>query len=156
MGLSLKKEEMIQYLENIKAPGENFSCMLWGTVIAKLSSFHDHSAASIIMAFTLAPGVGGFLNNAFCYIGVTEQKIYVVALDSYNTSKIVGTFAVPFANITSFKGGKAFGSYTVTLECGERISLTVKSTSVGTNIKDQKERMAEFVTAMEALGSRFR
>ena len=151
MGLSLKKEEMIKYLEELKAPEETFRCMLWGTVYAKLSSFHDHSVASLIMAFTPAPGVGGFLNNAFCYIGVTDQKIYVAALDSYNTSKIVGTFALPFANITSLKVSKAFGSYIVDIECGEYVGLTVKSTSIGTNIKDQKERMGEFVAAIETL-----
>jgi len=154
MGLSLKKEEMVQFLENVKAPGETFSSMLWGTVIANLTSFQNRSAVSIIMAFTPAPGVGGSLNNAFCYIGLTERSLYVVAVDAYNTSKITGTFALPLVNISSLKVRKtAFGaSHTIDVEYGgEFISLTVKSTSVGTNIKDQKERMAAFLTAMEAL-----
>jgi len=39
----------------------------------------------------------------------------------------------------------------VEVECGERIELTVKRTWFGTNIKDQKVRMAEFLEAIDAL-----
>ena len=153
MSLSLKKEKMIEYLESAKVQGENFRCMLWGTVFANISSFQNRSAVSIAMSFTLVPGVAGSLNNAFCYIGLTEQSLYVIALDTYNTSKITGTFALPFANITSVKVRKALigGSHTIDIECGEFISLTVKSTSLGTNIKDQKERMEEFLKVMKVL-----
>jgi hypothetical protein len=58
---------------------------------------------------------------------------------------------MPFANITSLTMRKGLGSHTIEVECGENeyVSLTVKSTSIGTNIKDQKERMAGFITAME-------
>ena len=77
----------------------------------------------------------------------------MIALDAYDTSRITGTFALPFANITSLTVRKALlgGSRKVEIECGEFISLTVKGISLGTDIKDQKERMAEFLTAIEAL-----
>ena len=44
-----------------------------------------------------------------------------------------------------------FGSRTMHITgCGGGYAiLTVKGTSIGTNIKDQKERMAEFWAAME-------
>ena len=155
MSLSLKKEKMVEYLEDAKVQGENYKCMLWGTIYAKFSSFQNRSAASIAMAFTPAPGVAGSLNNAFCYIGLTEKSLYVIALDAYNTSRITGTFALPFENITSLKMRKALlgSSHRVEIECGEFVILTVKRTSLGTNIKDQKERMEEFLTALEALKS---
>jgi len=73
MSLSLKKEKMIAYLEGAKAQDEEFKCMLWGTVYAQTSNFENRSAMSIAMAFTPAPGVSGSLNNAFCYIGMTEK-----------------------------------------------------------------------------------
>ena len=157
MGLSLKKEEMIRYLEDAKAQGEYFKCMLWGTVYAKFSSFQNRSAATWIMAFSAAPGVAGSLNNCFCYIGLTDQSIYVIALDAYNTSKIIGTFALPFANFTSLKIHKTFlgASHRVEIDCGERIWLTVKSPSIGTNIKDQKAQMEEFLASIAVLKSGF-
>ena len=153
MGISLKKEEMIEYLERMKVQGENFRCMLWGTVYAKPSSFSNHSKFTVGMADpdSALPGLVGSLNNAFCYIGITEKSLYVVAVDTYDTSRITGTFALPFANITSLNTRKNLGSSTVEIESGDFVSLTVKSTSIGTNIKDQKERMAEFLAAMELL-----
>lgn len=155
MGLSLKKEEMIQFLEELKTPGENFNCMLWGTVIGDMSSFQGQSTATRFIAEFGGVGVTGSLNNAFCYIGLTEQGLYVIALDAYNTSKIIGTFAFPFVNITSLNVRKGLGSYTVDVVYGGSISLTVKGTSIGTNIKDQKEQMAAFLAAIESLKGSF-
>ena len=153
MGLSLKLEEMIDYLEDAKAPGETFSCMLWGTVYADISNFQDHSAASIAVASTLQAGVAGSLNNAFCYIGLTDKSIYVIGLDAYNTSRITASFALPLANITLLNIRKAplGASHTIEIESGEYVSLTVKGTSIGTNIKDQKDRMNAFLASMETL-----
>jgi len=152
MGLSLKAAEMNQFLESIKVPGENFKCMLWGTVTSTdLHSFQNRSAASAIMFFAGVPGAAGSLSNCFCYIGVTEYSLYVVALDAYNTSKIVGSFNLPYAHITSLKVFKtAFGaSHSIDIECGGFVNLTVKSTSIGTDIKDQKQRMELFLATME-------
>ena len=153
MSLSLKKEKMVEFLEGAKAQGENFKCMLWGTVYADLPIIENRSAMSIAMLFTLAPGVSGTVNNAFCYIGLTEKSLYVIALDTYDTSRVIGTFTLPFENMTSIKIRKALigGSHTVEVECGSFISLTVKSISLGTNIKDQKIRMEGFLAEMEAL-----
>jgi hypothetical protein len=154
MGLSLKKEEMISFLENVKIPGETFRHMLWGTATSTdLMSFQNRSAASIIIFFTASAGVSGSLIQAFCYIGMTDTSLYVVALDAYNTSQIVGTFTLPYANITSLKIRKtALGaSHTIEIdiEGGGFISLVVKGISIGTDIKDQKERMAGFLAAIE-------
>ena len=156
MGLSLKKEEMVQFLESAKSQDERFKHMLWGTVIAKLPSIQNRSAASQVMLFfSHVPGVAGTPDNAFCYIGITEKSLYVIALDTYDTSKIIGTFILPFVEITSLAVWKAmFGaSHTVEIECGEHghISLTVKNTSIGTDIKDQKERVEAFLAEIGAL-----
>ena len=156
MGLSLKKEKMIEYLERAKMQGESFRCMLWGTVFADLPILKNRSAVSVAMLFTLAPGVSGTLNNAFCYIGLTEKCLYVIALDAYNTSNIIGTFSVPFTHITSINLRKTSlgASHTVEVEYGGFISLTVKGISLGTNISDQKERMKVFLAAIEDLQKR--
>ena len=157
MGISLKKDEMVEFLEVLKTPDENFTIMLWGTVYAKASKFQDRSAASEYMIDEGGVGVTGSLNNAFCYIGLTDRGLYVVALDSYNTSKIIGTIKVPFEQITALNVLKApFGaSYTAEVHfAGDFIGVTVKSTSVGTNIKDQKERMNTFLSQIAALQGR--
>ena len=152
MGLSLKKDEMIKFLQEIKADGETFSCMLWGVCYAKLPIFENRSTASIIMLFSLRPGVAGTIDNAFCYIGITQKSLYVIALDAYNTSKVISSFAVPFTSINSLKMKKGMtGSYTVDVESEGNIRLVVKSTSLGTDIKDQKERLTGFVVQIEAL-----
>jgi hypothetical protein len=153
MSLSLKKEKMAEFLESAKPQDENFKCMLWGTVIADLPIIQNRNAVSVIMQFTPAPGVSGWMNNAFCYIGLTEKSLYVAAVDSYNTSKVIGNFMLPLAHITSIKIRKALlgGSRTIELDCNGPISLTVKGTSLGTNIKDQKERMEYFLSEMETL-----
>ena len=155
MGLSLKKDEMIQYLEAAKAQDETFRCMLWGTVIADISKFQNRSAMSIAMFFTPVPGVAGSLNNAFCYIGLTEKCLYVISLDAYNTSRITGTFTLPFADITMLEVRKTMlgASHTVEIECGGFLSLTVKGVSLGTNIKDQKQRMADFLEMIQPLST---
>jgi hypothetical protein len=154
MGLSLKKEEMISFLEEVKTPGETFRHMLWGTATSEdLASFENRSITSVIMSFSSASGVSGSLIQAFCYIGLTDTSLYVVALDAYNTSKIVGTFTLPYGIITSLKVRKtAFGaSHTIDIdvEGGGFVSLVVKGVSIGTDIKDQKERMAGFLAAIE-------
>ena len=146
---------MIEYLEGAKAQGENFKCMLWGTVYANLPVIGNRSAASILMLFSPAPGVSGMINNAFCYIGLTERTLYVIALDAYDTSRILGTFALPLAGITSLKTRKTpLGPHVVVIECGEYVKLSIKNTSLGTNIKDQKERAEEFLAEMELLKER--
>ena len=153
MSLSLKKEKMIEYLNCAKAPDESFTCMLWGTVFADISRFQNRAVVSLVMAFTPTPGVAGSLDNAFCYIGLTEKTLYVIALDTYNTTKITGTFALPLVHITALtlRKGLLGVSYTVEIVCGEYISLTVKGLWLGTDIKDQKERMGTFVSRIEAL-----
>ena len=156
MGWSLKKEKMVEFLEAAKRQEEVFLCMLWGTVYAE-TRFENRSLASKVTAARGTPGVGGSPNGAFCYIGLTDQSLYVIALDFYNTSNIIGTFAFPLIHITSIaiRRGLFGWSYTVGVECGQRISLTIKGTSLGTNIKDQKERMRYFLASMESLKSRF-
>ena len=153
MGLSLKKEEMIEYLDDAKARDESFRCMLWGTVIANPSSYQNQGTVSKAMIRSSAPGIAGSRYQKFCYIGLTEKSLYVIAVDTYNTSKIIGTFAFPLAKITSLNTRKGLlgVSHTVAIECGEVVALTVKRTSLGTNIKDQKTRMEDFIAALETL-----
>ena len=129
--------------------------MLWGRVYAKFTKFHDRSAATLI--FILAPGVGGAINNAFCYIGTTATSFYIGAVDPYNTDKKIGEFTIPYSEITALKVYKSSlgGEHRVEIDCGERITLAVKSLSLGTNIKDQKERFTQFIADMNVLKTRF-
>jgi hypothetical protein len=157
VGLSLKKEEMAAFLEETKVPGECFRCMLWGTVRADPESFRNQSViSSLTDDDSSIPGVVGSEDSGFCYIGLTDQSLYVVAVNALNTSMITGRWVIPFVNITalSLHKGLLGNSYAIGIEYGERIDLTVKSVSIGTNIKDQKERMKFFVAAVESLKAR--
>jgi hypothetical protein len=152
MGLSLKKEDMVTFLEEIKEDDESFKCMLWATLYAKLPVFKGKSTVSKVMQFTLTPGVGGMINNSFCYAGITDKTLYVVAVDSYDTSRVIATFKLPFSDMEVFKINKGLmGVYKLTIDTGNQVILTLKSTSIGTNIKDQKERVVDFLAAVEPL-----
>ncbi|MCL1803071.1 MAG: hypothetical protein FWG30_05430 [Eubacteriaceae bacterium] len=155
MSLSLKKEKMIEYLQDAKKHDENFECMLWGTIYADNLSFKNRSAMSKGMVFTAAPGVSGSLNQAFCYIGMTEKSFYAIALDAYDTSKIIGTFYIPYTSISSLHVQKAIltNTHRVMIDFGDIVTLTVKGISLGTDINDQKERMADFLAAARVLQS---
>ena len=182
MNLSLKKENMTEYLEAVKAQGEFFICMLWGTVIPDLSNVENLSifstGADLIIPnsqnpsyFQFAPDVIEWFNNAmprakmkyirrinaypsFCYIGLSEKSLYVVAVDRSDTSRIIGTIALPLASITSLKIRKTIlGSIilNITGDSSGHAILTIKGTSTGTDIEDQRERMAAFLAAIDAL-----
>ena len=157
MGWSLKREKMTEFLENIKTPGENFRCMLWGTIYTNPLNFQNRSVASIAMSMTGTPGVVGSLSGGFCYIGLTDQSLYVVAVDSYNTSIVTGNFAIPFADMKFLKMRVALFGVSRTVEVTSDVlymSLTVKGVTLGTDIYDQKERMWEFWQTMESLRDR--
>ena len=152
MGLSLKKAEMIKFLEEAKQPDEEFSCMLWGTVMADLPLIEGRTFASTIMQFMPVGGVAAMPDNAFCYIGVTQKCLYTIAVDSYNTSKVLASFALPFDKMKSLtvRKSKLTGSYViVALSDDGYVNLTVKNISLGTDIKDQKQRVQQFIAEIE-------
>ena len=151
MGLSLKQQEMVEFLESAKQKNESFKVMLWGTIIADLPLLEDRTIASAIMVFMPVGGVAAMPNNAFCYIGISEKCLYAIALDAYNTSKIIGTFVLPFDQLTALNVRKTMlGSYVVEATCEDSfVSLTVKNTALGTNIKDQKQRVEIFMEEIQ-------
>ena len=153
MGLSLKQKEMVEFLEAAKQGNESFITMLWGTIIAELPLIEGRTAVSAIMQFMPVGGVAAMPNNAFCYIGVSDRSLYAIALDAYNTSKIIGTFVVPFNRMSALQVRKTMlGSYVVDAICEDgSVNLTVKNTSLGTDIKDQKQRVEAFITEIQRI-----
>lgn len=168
MSLSLKKEQMEVFLRQSAGEGAQFSCMLWGVIIASPAEYFEMgSTATLIASGLLVPGVAGSLSQAFCYIGCTSDCIYMVAVDTYRTENAVARFTIPFAQINAVKAKKSLlsGTYTVEIDSvmidpgeGEGpeelpawFMLQVKDTSMGTNIKDQKENKERFLGILEQI-----
>jgi len=132
---------MIEYLEAAKSKGVSFRCMLWGTVNANV-----YAIEGVMPPRNRMP---------FCYIGLTEKCLYLVTLGVFFTSKATWTFTFPFADITMLKVRKGpFGIwYTIKIKGGDDVPLwfSVKGISLGTDIKDQKERMSVFLAEIETL-----
>jgi len=138
---------MVEFLENIKTQGETFICMLWGTVYADASLYVKESK---LLSGTY--GVSGSPNERFCYIGLTDKSLYVVAVAPLDTTAIVGSFKFSFDELTRLIIRKGLlGTRTVEVAGNHNVKLTVKPISLGTDINDQKTRMVAFMAEIEKL-----
>jgi hypothetical protein len=158
MGLLLKREEMVRFLEGAKVnPQENFSCMLWGTVRGNAADFSapDESLMRDLTDLGSNLSIANDPNGGFCFIGLTESCLYVIVLDGYNSSHIIGTYKFPIAGITELKirtGISIGATKDLDIVCGGKyIMPNVRATSMGTTIKDQKQQMSVFLSAMGAI-----
>ena len=63
----------------------------------------------------------GALSNAYCYLGVTEQHLNMVIVNSVNVSKIENRLSLPLSSITKaeVKGGILPGRKVVMLHFGK-------------------------------------
>lgn len=168
MGLSLKTADMNAFLHQSAGEAADFSCMLWGVIMASPSAYllRNRTAEDIDRGFIL-PGDNEPLSNTFCFIGCTNDCLYMVALYSYNTSVPLARFAIPFDAIKKVSVRKAFitGTRTFEIDCtltdiGDEddpeeteypawFMVEVKNITLGTDIKDQRENADAFFRILE-------
>ena len=80
------KKDKNEMLEAILNENESYQCKLWAVIMAGADTY-----ALIGGLSTLTGGAAaalGALSNAYCYLGVTEQHLNMVIVNSVNVSKI--------------------------------------------------------------------
>ena len=96
------KNEMLGSILNEK---EEYLCKLRGVLMADSKTYAAIGGLSAIVGGGAA--ALGALSNAYCYIGVTEQHLNFVVVDSVNVRNIKNRISIPMECITKaeVKGG---------------------------------------------------
>ena len=97
----------------------------------------------------------GALSNVYCYLGVTEQHLNMVIVNSVNVSKIENRFSLPLSSITKaeVKGGLLPGRKVVMLHFGkEKMKISLMNNAIGSDIQRQKENVEMFCQIVSKLG----
>ena len=84
--LTMNEKDKNEMLEAILNENEAYQCKLWAVIMAGADTY-----ALIGGLSTLTGGAAaalGALSNAYCYLGVTEQHLNMVIVNSVNVSKI--------------------------------------------------------------------
>ena len=86
----------------------------------------------------------GALSNVYCYLGVTEQHLNMVIVNSVNVSKIENRLSLPLSSITKaeVKGGLLPGRKVVMLHFGkEKMKISLMNNAIGSDIQRQIEML---------------
>ena len=97
----------------------------------------------------------GALSNVYCYLGVTEQHLNMVIVNSVNVSKIENPLSLPLSSITKaeVKGGLLPGRKVVMLHFGkEKMKISLMNNAIGSDIQRQKENVEMFCQIVSKLG----
>ena len=96
--LTMNEKDKNEMLEAILNENEAYQCKLWAVIMAGADTY-----ALIGGLSTLTGGAAaalGALSNAYCYLGVTEQHLNMVIVNSVNVSKIENRLSLPLSSIT--------------------------------------------------------
>ena len=99
-----EKDENEMWDAILNEKGE-YLCKLWGVLMADSKTYAAIGGLSAIVGGGAA--ALGALSNAYCYIGVTEQHLNFVVVDSVNVRNIKNRISIPMECITKaeVKGG---------------------------------------------------
>jgi len=103
----MNEKDKNKMLEAILNKNEAYQCKLWAVIMAGADTY-----ALIGGLSTLTGGAAaalGALSNVYCYLGVTEQHLNMVIVNSVNVSKIENRLSLPLSSITKaeVKGEKS-------------------------------------------------
>ena len=96
--LTMNEKDKNEMLEAILNENESYQCKLWAVIMAGADTY-----ALIGGLSTLTGGAAaalGALSNTYCYMGVTEQHLNMVIVNSVNVSKIENRLSLPLSSIT--------------------------------------------------------
>lgn len=151
--LTMNEKDKNEMLEAILNENESYQCKLWAVIMAGADTY-----ALIGGLSTLTGGAAaalGALSNAYCYLGVTEQHLNMVIVNSVNVSKIENRLSLPLSSITKaeVKGGLLPGRKVVMLHFGkEKMKISLMNNAIGSDIQGQKENVEMFCQIVSKLG----
>ena len=139
--LTMNEKDKNEMLEAILNENEAYQCKLWAVIMAGADTY-----ALIGGLSTLTGGAAaalGALSNAYCYLGVTEQHLNMVIVNSVNVS-------ITKAEV---KGGILPGRKVVMLHFGkEKMKISLMNNAIGSDIQGQKENVEMFCQIVSKLG----
>lgn len=148
--MKLNENHKNQFLDSALYPGEQYRAKAWGVLMAdNLTAF----------GFTVLFGAAGgalvtSLANEYCYVGMTDGRLVFYVVEKLNVSQIKVAFEVPFSQIAKTKVKKSFipGRYVIDIYTGNnKLSLSLMTSAIGTDIQNQKEAALAIVERMKAL-----
>ena len=141
--LTMNEKDKNEMLEAILNENEAYQCKLWAVIMAGADTY-----ALIGGLSTLTGGAAaalGALSNAYCYLGVTEQHLNMVIVNSVNVSKIENRLSLPLSSITKAE--------VVMLHFGkEKMKISLMNNAIGSDIQGQKENVEMFCQIVSKLG----
>lgn len=120
------------FLREMLRSGEHYQAEVWGNITADKKTQLMFSSMPVNM----------MLAESYCYIGMTEENLNVVVVNTQQPDKILGRLRLPFDRITSasVKGSLIPGRKTVELIVdGRAVRLKLNPGTTGTDLQNQKE-----------------
>ena len=143
--ITMNEKDKNEMLDSILNEKEEYLCKLWGVLMADSKTYSAIGGLSAIVGGGAA--ALGALSNAYCYIGVTEQHLNFVVVDSVNVRNIKNRISIPMECITKaeVKGGFLPGRKVVMLYFGkDKLKISLMNNAIGSDIQGQKENVERF------------
>ena len=166
--LTMNEKDKNEMLEAILNENESYQCKLWAVIMAGADTYALIGGLSTLTGADTYALIGGLstltggaaaalgaLSNAYCYLGVTEQHLNMVIVNSVNVSKIENRLSLPLSSITKteVKGGLLPGRKVVMLHFGkEKMKISLMNNAIGSDIQGQKENVEMFCQIVSKLG----
>lgn len=141
---SMNEQDKHAFLNEMRRGGEIYQAEVWGTVTADKKTQAMFSTLPSKMA----------LADVYAYIGMSEENINIVAVNTQNPDVIIGRMRLPFAKITSAEihAGLIPGRKTVELTVdGRAVRIRLNSNTLGTDLKNQKEGIRKITDRLKAM-----
>ena len=150
----MNEKDKNEMLEAILNENESYQCKLWAVIMAGADTYALIGGLFYTDRGGAAAALGA-LSNAYCYLGVTEQHLNMVIVNSVNVSKIENRLSLPLSSITKaeVKGGLLPGRKVVMLHFGkEKMKISLMNNAIGSDIQGQKENVEMFCQIVSKLG----
>ena len=151
--MKMNEQDRNLMLDALLTEGESYQAKIWAVLMA------DTATVAGLVGFShFVTGNSGFagalgaFTNQYCYVGLTEQSINIAVIETMDVSQVKAQFKIPRTAIQNVKVKGSFipGRKTVhlSLEGKKKFSISVMSSAIGTDIKDQKENATKFIEAI--------
>ncbi|RDU22025.1 hypothetical protein [Anaerosacchariphilus polymeriproducens] len=160
MSMKMSEQDKNTMLDQLLPEGEQYKAKMWGVIMAGMKDIAAIGVLGGLLAGVTSTALGGgaagamgALSNEYCYIGLTEKRIVVCVIQKLDCSKVKGSFQIPFNEIMNVKVSKSIipGRSVVNIPVkGGKIKLSLMTSSIGSDIQNQKENVQIFLQNISA------
>jgi len=141
---AMNEQDKHAFLNEMRRGGEIYQAEVWGTVTADKKTQAMFSSLPSRMA----------LADVYAYIGMSEENINIVAVNTQKPDVILGRMRLPFEKITSAEIHNSLipGRKTVDLMVeGRAVRLRFTGSTIGTDLQNQKEGIRKIADRLKAM-----